>query len=114
MKTEAPMTDNATTGAMLVFASPADATRDAEFNEWYDSVHIPEILAKVPGVVAARRYRLNPSSPSAPAPYVTIYDLDRPAAEVLANFGAARGELTLSDSLGSGERAPSIALYDAD
>jgi hypothetical protein len=31
--------------------------REAEFNEWYDKVHLKEVLA-IPGVVAARRFKL--------------------------------------------------------
>lgn len=30
---------------------------DAEFNDWYDKVHVPDLL-KVPGVVACRRSKL--------------------------------------------------------
>ncbi|WP_396655760.1 hypothetical protein [Microbacterium sp.] len=111
------MTNESPRGLMLVFASPSDDSREQEFNAWYDDVHIPEILAAVQGVTAARRYRISPAQPAVPgapaAPYLTVYDLDRPSAEVLASFAAARAELTMSDALGSGERAPTVMIYDA-
>jgi hypothetical protein len=32
---------------------------DATFNDWYDDVHIPDLL-RVPGIVSARRFELAP------------------------------------------------------
>jgi hypothetical protein len=42
-------------GALLVL-SDAIAGQEAEFNDWYDSRHLAEVLA-LPGFVAARRFR---------------------------------------------------------
>ncbi|MCW2929587.1 MAG: hypothetical protein JWM19_549 [Actinomycetia bacterium] len=41
-------------GIMVVQSRPVSADRGDEYNEWYSSMHIPEILA-VPGFTAARR-----------------------------------------------------------
>ena len=41
----------------LVFSNPVDDSREQEFNEWYDAVHLPEVLA-TPGMVSAQRYKL--------------------------------------------------------
>lgn len=41
---------------MFVMTNCAPGT-DAEFNDWYDRIHLPDVL-KVPGVVAAQRYKL--------------------------------------------------------
>jgi len=38
----------------VVFSNPVEGKED-EFNEWYDNVHVPELLA-VPGMVSATRY----------------------------------------------------------
>jgi hypothetical protein len=46
-----------TKSAFLMFSSPADAERESEYNDWYENVLIADVL-KIPGVVAARRYRL--------------------------------------------------------
>ena len=46
---------------------------EAEFNEWYDTEHIPQLSA-VPGVIMARRFRAT----SANRKYVALYHLESP------------------------------------
>jgi hypothetical protein len=41
-------------GIFLVYVD-IDAQHDKEFNEWYNTEHLPELLA-VPGILAAARY----------------------------------------------------------
>lgn len=102
---------------MITFATPAEDATDDAFNDWYDTTHVPEILDHVAGVASVTRYRLGPAqSPladSAAAPYLAIYEFDRPAEEVLGNFAAAQPKLTMSDVLGSGERAPVTLIYES-
>jgi hypothetical protein len=43
---------------------------EAEFNEWYNSEHLPQLLG-VPGFLAGRRYQAVEGAPR----YITIYDL---------------------------------------
>jgi hypothetical protein len=40
---------------MIVLTNPVEG-RDAEFNRWYDDVHLTDVVA-VPGVKGARRFR---------------------------------------------------------
>jgi len=42
--------------ALLAVSMNVDPAAEHEFNEWYDTEHLPA-LATVPGVLAARRYR---------------------------------------------------------
>ncbi|HEY3908849.1 MAG TPA: hypothetical protein VGM07_03060 [Stellaceae bacterium] len=56
------------------------AEHEAEFNRVYDTEHFP-MLAKVPGVRGAARYRLEHSTVPGMERYLTIYELD--GAEVL-------------------------------
>jgi hypothetical protein len=42
--------------ALLVASMNVDPAAEAEFNEWYNAEHLPQ-LGAVPGVLAARRYR---------------------------------------------------------
>ena len=51
-----------------------DETRDTEFNDWYDNVHIPDML-KLPVVVAATRYKRKDSKVGE-AKYLSIYELE--------------------------------------
>jgi hypothetical protein len=41
---------------LIVLSDPLD-NRDAEFNTWYDNIHLPDVL-KVDGIVAAQRFKL--------------------------------------------------------
>lgn len=54
------------------------AALEAEFNRIYDEDHIPLIL-KVPGVRAARRYRLEKSTKEGMPHYLAVYELDSAA-----------------------------------
>ncbi len=60
--------DNA--GGFLLNAMNVEPAAEAEFNEWYDTEHIPA-LAAVPGVLCARRFRAT----SANRRYVALYHL---------------------------------------
>ena len=85
---------------LLVLSNAVDG-RDDEFNAWYESTHIPELLT-VPGVVGAERYTV--ASLDGPEPahrYLAVYRLDGDPADVLAEFRrrASTGEMTMSDTL---------------
>jgi hypothetical protein len=62
-------------GLLLVGMTPEPAVETA-FNAWYDTEHIPA-LARVPGVLSARRFRIAPGG-NGPK-YVALYHLDSPA-----------------------------------
>lgn len=59
-------------GLLLVGMTPA-AAHETAFNAWYDTEHVPA-LARVPGVLCARRYRTNGGSPK----YLALYHLTAP------------------------------------
>ncbi len=46
---------------------------DAEWNEWYNSVYVPNYM-KVPGCIRGRRYRTVVGEPA----YSTVYELEHP------------------------------------
>lgn len=88
---------------LLVRSAPASADVETEYNTWYDTVHIPQILERVAGAVSARRYRLTeaqlaPSSALPPA-YLAEYRItaDDPGAAVAA-LGKALTDGTLDMS----------------
>jgi hypothetical protein len=60
-------------GIFLVYVD-IDAQHDKEFNEWYNTEHLPELLA-VPGIVAAARYEAVKGGPK----YLAFYELDNVA-----------------------------------
>jgi hypothetical protein len=59
-------------GVLLVGMTPAPDA-ETEFNAWYDTEHVPA-LARVPGVLCARRYRTSGGNPK----YLALYHLAAP------------------------------------
>ncbi|MGQ4615999.1 hypothetical protein [Nocardia sp. R7R-8] len=61
---------------LLVHSTPTDG-RDVEYNTWYDTVHLPDVL-QVEGFVAARRFVAAPSihGDMPELPYLAIYEID--------------------------------------
>jgi len=72
--------------AIALFAAIGDVPpeHETEFNRWYDEEHLPA-LARVPGVLSARRFRASSGTPR----YVALYDLADPAAPTSAAWRAA-------------------------
>lgn len=60
---------------LVVLTNPGSPEADAAYNDWYDNVHVPDVLA-VPGYVSAVRYKAFPSWCPIPQKYLTIYDLE--------------------------------------
>ena len=48
-----------------------DAKHDKEFNDWYNTEHLPELLA-VPGILSAARYKAVKGGPK----YLAFYELE--------------------------------------
>jgi hypothetical protein len=60
---------------MLVFSSPT-AAQQAEYNKWYEEIHVPDVL-RVPGFVSGRRFlSLDPEPrPLGLPPYLVEFEL---------------------------------------
>jgi hypothetical protein len=75
----------------LVFGNPYPG-KEAEYNEWYDNVHIPDVLS-VPGVVSAQRYTVKQLDRDSGKPvdygFLTAYEVDGDPNEFMAKLGAA-------------------------
>jgi len=72
--------------ALLLIAMNAAPEHEAEFNEWYNSEHLPA-LAGVPGVLCARRYR----GTGATQRYAAIYHFANPEVPGTAAWKSAGG-----------------------
>ena len=75
-------------------SSPADAEREAAYNEWYSGTHVPELLA-IPGFVSARRYRLSGEAKEGQHSYLAVYELEAddltvPVKEIRARSASGR------------------------
>lgn len=91
---------------LLIVPSSAKPDRDADYNEWYDTIHIHDILG-LPGVTSGRRYDAVPafSANTPPANYMAIYEIEAEnPGETMAALGkiAQSGEMKMTDSLDPG------------
>ncbi|MEZ5709785.1 MAG: DUF4286 family protein [Blastomonas sp.] len=98
---------------VLTNATPGD---DDVFNDWYSNTHIPDVL-KVPGFVAAQRFRLidHPALRPYPYRYLAIYEvLAKGADAAFAELGARAGteRMVLSPTLDTA--AVAAAPYAVD
>jgi antibiotic biosynthesis monooxygenase (ABM) superfamily enzyme len=72
---------------LLVVSVSVAREVEADWNRWYDEVHLPEIAA-CPGFLSAQRYV---TGEGAARRYLTIYELEGPGAVDSAEFAARRG-----------------------
>ena len=88
---------------MVVWSSPVSPDREAEFNEWYDTVHARDVLDHVEGVTACTRYKVSPTQfaeQELPGSYVAYYEVDTDdLSQIPVRFGEAfmAGKLPMSD-----------------
>jgi hypothetical protein len=84
---------------LLIVTAEVDASVEADWNRWYDDVHLPDALA-CPGVRTGRRYvssgeisesNRGQGKRSRTKLYTTVYELDSPAAVETKEFKAMRG-----------------------
>src|SRR5215472_5042217 len=80
-------------GLLLVGMTPAPAVETA-FNAWYDTEHVPA-LARVPGVLCARRFRTAGGNPK----YMALYHLASPGVIDGAEWKAASGSTPMPEHI---------------
>jgi hypothetical protein len=97
--------------AFVVLTNPA-AQREAEFNEWYDQKHVPDVL-RVPGMVAAQRFRVVADQSNLPQRYLAIYEMetDDPI-KVLDELKARAGTDAMPLSSAMASEGVGISLYE--
>ena len=75
----------------LVFGNPNPGQED-EFDEWYDTVHIPDVMS-VGTIVSAQRFRYRQLAREAGQPvahaHLTLYELEGDPDEFMAKIGSA-------------------------
>jgi hypothetical protein len=90
----------------IVFSNPAEG-KDDEFNEWYDNVHIPDLLA-IPGMLSAQRYALHDAEiyrmEGATPPehrYLLIYEMEGDVDAIMKKIqeNVAAGKISMADCL---------------
>ena len=87
---------------LVVYTDSADPLREAEFNEWYDKVHLPDVLP-APGLVRATRY-VNTDPNPGPGKFLATYeiesdDIDKTMATLQERLAKLREQGRYSDLL---------------
>ena len=89
-------------GKMLVYTRPSSPEREDEYNEWYDTVHLPEVCAVEPFTGAQRARVSSDQMAGMPDPdfeYLAIYDFEGTGADAIAALMGSSGGFTMSDAL---------------
>ncbi|HWD05883.1 MAG TPA: EthD domain-containing protein [Kribbella sp.] len=92
---------------LLVFADP-EPGREAEFTEWYDNTHLPDVL-RVPGFRAAQRFaaRKGMRGEQPEHRYAAFYEIDTDDLDgALAALRSAITGMQMSDAL-----APTLVTH---
>jgi hypothetical protein len=107
------VSDPSFTGLLMTFSDPVPG-READYDYWYQNVHLPQVCA-IPGVSSAQRFRLvDTGSGAASGPgNVAVYRLDGDPAAVSAEITArARGgKLDMTDAID--QASVSVRLWTA-
>ncbi len=87
---------------MLVETNCADKAKEAEFNEWYNKTHLPDVL-ETPGFIRATRYE-NTKPSEGEAKFLSIYEIETNDIDALmkkhsANAQRMRAQGRLSELL---------------
>lgn len=72
---------------LMIVTARVDASVETDWNHWYDTIHLPEIL-DCPGFLDARRYVNNSDGERE---YITVYRLSSPEAMEGETFNNRRG-----------------------
>jgi hypothetical protein len=59
---------------LVVETKCKDPAKEKEFNQWYDSTHIPDVLS-IPGVLSATRYQ-NPNPGEKQGKFTANYEIE--------------------------------------
>ena len=87
---------------LVVFTDPVEG-READFNEWQDKVHVPDVLT-IPGYLSAQRYKLSnaqfSTSGQQRSRYMTVYQIETDdLAGVFAEAGQRMASMRFTDAL---------------
>ena len=89
----------------IVLSNPASAERTAEFHDWYENQHIPDLM-RLPGFIGAQRFRVAlPFRGEVPWIHAVVYELEAD------DLGTVLGELV--DAHADGRIAVSDVLDGA-
>ena len=92
---------------LFAFSDCKDPAREQEFNDWYDNVHLPDML-EVPGMISATRWMSADNKENEVRRYLAMYEMET---DDLAKFNDAvreRGMRTVKEG-----RFSDLPVFDA-
>ena len=81
----------------VVMSNPTTPGQEAEYNEWYNKIHIPDVL-NVPGFVAAQRFKLADTQFADGKPahrYLALYEIETD--DLKGSFNELRNRIGTAD-----------------
>jgi hypothetical protein len=92
-----------------------NSEHDEGFSQWWQTVHIPEVVANVPGIVSGQIFQLSAVQVGARAtelrPYLAVYEIEGDPAAAISALHAVRDAGKLSPSPSSGRIGSTSAVY---
>jgi hypothetical protein len=90
---------------MMAFSQPTSPEVEDEYNDWYDNVHLKDVVA-IPGITSATRFKLSGTQQSktldpSQQPYLAVYDIE------------ADDIQSVIDEIGTRVRTPLMEISDA-
>jgi hypothetical protein len=90
---------------MMAFSQPTNPGMEDRYNDWYDNVHLKDVL-DIPGITSATRYKLSDTQQSKRIDatrhaYLAVYDVE------------ADDIQSVIDEIGSRARTPRMEISDA-
>ena len=85
---------------LLVFTNATEGD-DAEFNKWYDEVHLKEVL-EVPGFVAAQRFQLTDAQTTDEPHefrYLAIYEVEGDPAAAFERLKGSSDRFNMTETM---------------
>lgn len=94
----------------VVQTSPTPGRED-EFNEWYENVHVPEVLT-MPGYLSGQRFRLISSDPFVGPRYFAVYEIE--SDDIVATLETVKNTAPTRTKSGAIDTTASVVLtYEA-
>ena len=98
------------TWILAVETNCADPSREKEFNEWYDNIHLQDVLQS-PGMLGATRYK-NSLAGEGRGKYLALYEIEtEDIKQTMAAFGEHVTKLSDRGRVSELVKVVSIAAY---
>ena len=81
---------------LFAFSDCKDPSREDEFNDWYDNMHVPDML-EVPGMISATRWVSAESREDQRRKYLALYELETDSVEGFDEKVRERGMRTVKE-----------------